>query len=94
MKDSGDIIDVPYASLDPRDGLVLNGHRALSYFQVLTEIPAMWIEAPIERGQLQYLSNRSVAHYRSEFEDHAEQGRRRHLVRTWRRANGSVAYDG
>ena len=43
--------------------------------------PRLWMEFTIERGQLQYLNNWEVAHYRSEFKDGA--GQKRHLVRLW-----------
>ena len=67
---------------------------ALSLFQTLTEDAEFWIEAPIDTGQLQFLNNRSVAHYRSAFEDAPHAVDRRHLVRTWHRAAGRISYDG
>ena len=53
-----------------------------------------WFEAPIQRGQIQYLNNIHVAHYRSEFFDSPGGVNGRHLIRTWHRANGSTGYDG
>ncbi len=87
-------------------GLVRTGHdlagetiddeldAALTAFQSITEDPAFWVECPIERGQLQYLNNVDVAHYRSAFDDYPDPGRRRHLVRTWHRNHGGPSYDG
>lgn len=54
----------------------------------------LWYEAPLQRGQIQYLNNHEVGHYRSEFEDYDEAERKRHLYRLWHRAEGSPAYDG
>jgi len=52
----------------------------------------LWMEFTIERGQLQYLNNQEVAHYRSEFKD--DETRKRHLIRMWFRARGRRFYDG
>ena len=54
----------------------------------------LWFEAPLERGQLQYLNNHEVGHYRSAFEDYDEPERKRHLYRLWHRSAGSTSYDG
>lgn len=54
----------------------------------------LWFELPIERGQIQYLNNVEVAHYRSEFKDNPDPALKRHLVRTWHRSWGTPAYDG
>jgi alpha-ketoglutarate-dependent taurine dioxygenase len=77
-------------------GVVLDPEldEALTTFQAVTEDPALWLEAPIERGQLQYLDNVDIGHYRSEFRDHPDPARRRHLVRSWHRSEGRVSYDG
>ena len=52
----------------------------------------LWMEFTIERGQLQYLNNQEVAHYRSEFKD--DETRKRHLIRMWFRERGRRFYDG
>ncbi len=54
----------------------------------------LWFEAPLERGQIQYLNNHEVGHYRSAFEDYDDSDRKRHLYRLWHRETGSTAYDG
>ena len=68
--------------------------EALAALEDVADDPELWFELPIERGQLQYLNNRNIAHYRSEFRDHEDPARKRHLVRTWHRGWGSPAYDG
>ncbi len=54
----------------------------------------IWYEAPLERGQVQYLNNHEVGHYRSEFVDHEDPEKKRHLFRLWHRERGTAAYDG
>lgn len=54
----------------------------------------LWFEAPLERGQVQYLNNHEVGHYRSEFIDHQDADKKRHLFRLWHRDAGSACYDG
>lgn len=67
---------------------------ALAALERVAEDPELWFELPIERGQLQFLNNRNVAHYRSRFTDHPDPARKRHLVRTWHRESGLPTYDG
>ncbi|NIM71702.1 MAG: hypothetical protein GTO67_03520 [Gammaproteobacteria bacterium] len=68
--------------------------RALEALEDVAEDPKLWFELPIERGQLQFLNNRTIAHYRSHFTDHDDPALKRHLVRTWHRASGAPTYDG
>ena len=51
-------------------------------------------EMPLERGQVQYLENQRVAHYRSTFTDGYEPAAKRLLVRMWHRDAGLPTYDG
>jgi alpha-ketoglutarate-dependent taurine dioxygenase len=67
---------------------------ALAALEAVAEHPDLWFELPIERGQLQFLNNRDIAHYRSEFTDGEDAQRKRHLVRTWYREAGLPSYDG
>ena len=54
----------------------------------------LWYEAPLQAGQIQYLNNHEVGHYRSAFKDSVEPGQKRHLYRLWHRERGSDCYDG
>ncbi|MBX2882316.1 MAG: TauD/TfdA family dioxygenase [Granulosicoccus sp.] len=54
----------------------------------------MWFEAPLEAGQIQYLNNHEIGHYRSAFTDHEEPEKKRHLFRLWHREAGTNCYDG
>lgn len=67
---------------------------AIAALKEVTSADDLWFELPIERGQIQYLNNVEVAHYRSEFSDHPDPTMKRHLVRTWHRDRGAVTYDG
>ena len=68
--------------------------RALDAIDEVCASKDLWFEAPLERGQIQYLNNHEVGHYRSAFEDFAEPERKRHLYRLWHREAGSTSYDG
>jgi alpha-ketoglutarate-dependent taurine dioxygenase len=68
--------------------------EALDALDEVLSDPSLWIEFTIERGQIQYLDNREVAHFRSQFEDHPDPERRRHLVRLWLRDRGRRFYNG
>jgi alpha-ketoglutarate-dependent taurine dioxygenase len=54
----------------------------------------LWFEGPLQRGQIQYLNNHEVGHYRSAFEDHDDPQYKRHLYRLWHRESGDSSYDG
>ena len=67
---------------------------AVAALEEVANGPELWFELHIERGQLQFLNNRTIAHYRSEFKDDENPARKRHLVRTWHREQGLPTYDG
>jgi hypothetical protein len=87
-------------------GLIMKGYEiigasmdtgtkdALSALEEATASPDIWVEQHLERGQIQFLNNREVAHYRSTFEDHDDPTKKRHLIRSWHRDQGGVGYDG
>ncbi len=54
----------------------------------------LWFGAPMQRGQVQYLNNHEVGHYRSAFEDDDDSQYKRHLYRLWHRETGDSSYDG
>ena len=67
--------------------------EALDAIEIIGNRPKLWLELPIERGQLQYLNNMELGHYRSQFEDHNDLAKKRHLFRTWHRSWGARTYD-
>ena len=67
---------------------------AIDAVQAVGNRSELWLELPIERGQLQYLNNIELGHYRSHFEDHPKPAKKRQLFRTWHREWGARTYDG
>ena len=67
---------------------------ALRCMDEVSAAPQFWYEAELEQGQIQYLNNREVGHYRSEFSDHEEEHKKRHLYRLWHRESGTANYHG
>ncbi len=76
---------------EPMDAALVD---ALNAIDEVCASEDLWYEAPLERGQIQYLNNHEVGHYRSAFEDYDEPERKRHLYRLWHRSAGSTSYDG
>jgi len=68
--------------------------KALDAIDEVCAAADLWYEAPLQRGQIQYLNNHEVGHYRSAFEDYEEPERKRHLYRLWHREAGTSSYDG
>ncbi|MFT5502989.1 MAG: hypothetical protein ACI845_000594 [Gammaproteobacteria bacterium] len=67
---------------------------ALDAVDEICQSDDLWYEAGLEQGQIQYLNNHEIGHYRSAFEDHEDPDKIRHLFRLWHRAEGSSSYDG
>jgi Taurine catabolism dioxygenase TauD, TfdA family len=51
-------------------------------------------EMVLSPGQMQFLNNAIIGHSRTEFFDHDEVERKRHLLRIWLRDSGTVHYRG
>ena len=68
--------------------------EALEVVEDVANSPDLWLEAPLERGQVQFLNNHELGHYRSHFTDHPDPRFKRHLYRTWHRDSGARTYDG
>ncbi len=68
--------------------------EALQAVETTSRSEDLWYGAPIERGQIQYLNNQTLGHYRSEFQDNPDPALKRHLFRTWHRAHGARTYEG
>ena len=67
---------------------------ALDAIDEVCDAKDLWFEGPLQRGQVQYLNNHEVGHYRSAFEDHDDPQYKRHLYRMWHRQSGHSSYDG
>ena len=84
-----------------RKGYKVGGHEmdtllqnALDAIDEVTASEDLWIEAPLSRGDVQYLNNHELGHYRSDFIDYDDQSKKRHLFRLWHRVSGGIHYDG
>jgi alpha-ketoglutarate-dependent taurine dioxygenase len=82
-------------------GYELRGERldnetaaALAAVQSVFDLPELRVELDFEPGQIQYVNNRATGHARTEFVDHPEPERKRHLVRLWLRDEGKRGYCG
>jgi len=67
---------------------------ALAAIDEVSAAEDLWVEAPLERGQVQYLNNHELGHYRSDFTDSDDPKKKRHLYRLWHREEGRITYDG
>ena len=54
----------------------------------------LWIEMRMERGQIQFINNRQILHYRSSYVDFDEPELQRHMIRLWYRDTGRPMYSG
>jgi alpha-ketoglutarate-dependent taurine dioxygenase len=82
-------------------GYELRGERmdnetaaALAAVQTVFDRPELRVELDFAPGQIQYVNNRATGHARTEFVDHPEPERKRHLVRLWLRDGGRRGYCG
>ena len=56
---------------------------ALDLFDSLAADPAFHLDMDLQAGDMQLCNNYAVLHSRTEFEDHPEPERRRHMIRLW-----------
>jgi alpha-ketoglutarate-dependent taurine dioxygenase len=70
------------------------GAAALAAMLEVFEDPALAIDFEFAPGEIQFVDNRTLGHSRTEYEDHPEPERRRHLIRLWLRDQGRRAYTG
>ena len=68
------------------------GKEALAAMDAIVNSPELWVEFVVERGQVQFISNRQFAHSRTEFVDATEPELKRHLIRLWTREEGRRAF--
>jgi hypothetical protein len=62
--------------------------EVLELFDAITYEPGMAIEMDFRPGDIQWLSNYAALHSRTQFVDHPEPQRRRHLLRIWLQRKG------
>jgi Taurine catabolism dioxygenase TauD, TfdA family len=76
---------------EPMDTATLN---AITTLKSLFADDAMRADFVMERGQIQYVNNQETCHRRTTFEDYAEAGNKRLMIRLWLRDAGDVRYQG
>ena len=59
------------------------GLAALDAYDALCEDPDMHLDMWLKPGDMQFISNHTIVHARTGFEDWPEPERRRHLLRLW-----------
>jgi alpha-ketoglutarate-dependent taurine dioxygenase len=68
------------------------GAEALAAMDAIVNSPELSVEFVVERGQVQFISNRQFAHSRTEFVDAPDPALKRHLIRLWTRDEGPRAF--
>ena len=67
--------DVPEFSDEERE--------LLDLYEAIAEDPDFYLDMDLARGDVQWLSNHTILHSRTAYEDHADPGQKRHLLRLW-----------
>ena len=57
--------------------------EALECFEAVMHRPGVALRIPIERGDMQWISNTFLLHSRTAYEDYPEPERKRHYIRLW-----------
>ncbi len=55
----------------------------MDLYEEIASSPDIRLDMDLEPGDIQWLSNHTVVHARTEYEDHVETERKRHLLRLW-----------
>jgi hypothetical protein len=55
----------------------------LDVYEEIANDPGIYFDMDLERGDIQWVSNHSILHARTGYEDHDEPERKRHLLRLW-----------
>ena len=73
------------SATDAQGRLVLSAddRALLDLYNAIAESPGTYLDMDLEPGDVQLLSNHTVMHARTDYEDHPEPDRKRHLLRLW-----------
>jgi hypothetical protein len=55
----------------------------LDLYEQIASSPELYLDMELQPGDVQLLSNHTILHARTEYEDHPEPERKRHLLRLW-----------
>jgi hypothetical protein len=69
------LLDVPRLTSQQED--------ALAAIESIANEPGLYLDMDFQPGDIQWLKNSVILHKRTEYEDHPEPERRRHLLRLW-----------
>jgi hypothetical protein len=58
-------------------------HEAIDFVEAVAGDPSVYLDMTFEPGDLQFVINRLIYHSRTDFEDHSEPDRKRHVLRMW-----------
>ncbi len=67
--------------------------RALDVLDEVLNRRELRVEFALKPGEMYFINNRWILHNRTAFEDHADPGRRRHLVRLWLKAMSGARHE-
>ncbi|MCC2095830.1 MAG: TauD/TfdA family dioxygenase [Hyphomicrobiales bacterium] len=57
--------------------------EAFAFMDEVCNRPENWLDMEFQEGDMQFLSNRAVLHARTDYEEHDDPVRKRHLLRLW-----------
>jgi hypothetical protein len=74
-----------FRSAERHEGVRLTAaeHELLDLYDAIAAAPEFHVEMDLAPGDVQLLSNHTIIHARTEYIDHPEAERRRHLLRLW-----------
>ncbi len=74
-----------FRSAERHEGVHLtkSEHDLLDLYDAIAASPEFHIEMDLAPGDIQLLSNHAIVHARTDYEDHPEPERKRHLLRLW-----------
>jgi hypothetical protein len=74
-----------FRSVERLEGVSLSDaeRTVLDIYDAVAADPAVHLDMWLEPGDLQFVSNHTIAHARTAYEDDADPARRRHLLRLW-----------
>jgi hypothetical protein len=74
-----------FRSSQRHDGIRLTAaeHELLDLYDEISCAPEFHVDMDLEPGDVQLLSNHTVIHARTDYEDHDDEARKRHLLRLW-----------
>ena len=74
-----------FRSIERHEGLVLTEAEKtiLDFYDERGLSPELYLDMQLESGDIQFLSNHTIAHSRTAYTDHEDPEKQRHLLRLW-----------